>query len=89
MFGRTRENVANTKLYLENAIVDVEKTFPRGAELSQRIKRLAELNALLDMVHYDNEIVDGEQDLIDVSKKEKTRNLKDKRLQGFLICVNN
>lgn len=75
MFGRTRENVANTKLYLENAIVDVEKTFPRGAELSQRIKRLAELNALFDMEHYDNEIVDGEQDLKNITETEKTRNL--------------
>lgn len=57
------ERLADTKVQLENARTEVERPFPQDAELSQKMERLAELNALLDMDHQDNEIVDGEPDV--------------------------
>ncbi len=54
------ERLADTKVQLENAKAEVERPFPQEEELSQKMERLAELNALLDMDHHDNEIVDGE-----------------------------
>ncbi len=54
------ERLADTKVQLENAKAEVERPFPQEEELSQKMERLAELNALLDMDHRDNEIVDGE-----------------------------
>ena len=53
------DRLVETKKQLENAKLEVEKPFPQEAELSQKMERLAELNALLDMDHHDNEIVDG------------------------------
>ena len=40
------------------------------------MERLAELNALLDMDHHDNEIVDGEIDKDDVPDKEKNKTIE-------------
>ena len=54
------DRLAETKKQLENAKVEVEKPFPQETELSEKMERLAELNALLDMDHKENEIVDGE-----------------------------
>ena len=53
------ERLADTKVQLENAKTEVERPFPQEEELSQKMERLAELNALLDMDHHENEIVDG------------------------------
>lgn len=50
----------NTKVQLENAKAEVARPFPKEEELTAKNARLAELNALLDMNHADNEIVDGE-----------------------------
>ena len=54
------ERLTDTKVQLENAKTEVERPFPQEEELSQKMERLAELNALLDMDHKENEIVDGE-----------------------------
>ena len=54
------ERLADTKVQLENAKAEVERPFPQEEELSQKMERLAELNALLDMDHKENEIVDGD-----------------------------
>lgn len=54
------DRLAETKKQLENAKIEVEKPFPQETELSEKMERLAELNALLDMDHKENEIVDGE-----------------------------
>ncbi len=54
------ERLVDTKVQLENAKAEVERPFPQEEELSQKMERLAELNALLDMDHHGNEIVDGE-----------------------------
>ncbi len=55
-----KERLADTKNQLENAKTEVERPFPQKEELSKKNERLAELNALLDMNHTENEIADGE-----------------------------
>ena len=55
-----KERLADTKNQLENAKTEVERPFPQEEELSKKNERLAELNALLDMNHTENEIADGE-----------------------------
>lgn len=70
------ERLADTKVQLENAKAEVERPFPQEEELSQKMERLAELNALLDMDHRDNEIVDGEIDKDDVPDKEKNKTIE-------------
>ncbi|MBR0349304.1 MAG: DEAD/DEAH box helicase family protein [Clostridia bacterium] len=69
------ERLADTKVQLENAKAEVERSFPQEEELAQKMERLAELNALLDMDHRDNEIVDGEigDDRSDVKEKVAVR----------------
>lgn len=57
-----KERLADTKNQLENAKTEVERPFPQKEELSKKNERLAELNALLDMNHTENEIADGEQE---------------------------
>ena len=70
------ERLTDTKVQLENAKAEVERPFPQEEELSQKMERLAELNALLDMDHRDNEIVDGEIDKDDVPDKEKNKTIE-------------
>ena len=57
------ERLGDTRVQLENAKAEVERSFPQEEELSQKMERLAELNALLDMDHRDSEIVEGENDI--------------------------
>ena len=70
------ERVADTKVQLENAKAEVERPFAQEEELSQKMERLAELNALLDMDHHDNEIVDGE-----VEQEERDKSVRDKSVE--------
>ena len=63
-----KERLADTKNQLENAKTEVERPFPQEEELSQKMERLAELNALLDMNHTENEIADGEVENVCVVK---------------------
>ena len=70
------ERLADTKVQLENAKAEVERPFPQEEELSQKMERLAELNALLDMDHHDNEIVDGE-----VEQEERDKSVRDKSVE--------
>ena len=46
---------------LENAKTEVQKPFPREEEYRAKVKRLDELNILLNMDKKENEIVDGER----------------------------
>ncbi len=63
------QKLANVEHQLETAKVEVTKPFPQEAELSEKLERLAELNALLNMdekgdsamVMDDNEPENGEQ----------------------------
>ena len=71
-----KERLTDTKNQLENAKTEVERPFPQEEELSKKNERLAELNALLDMNHTENEIADGEQennDNIEKTCREVTR----------------
>ena len=43
------QKLANVEHQLETAKVEVTKPFPQEAELSEKLERLAELNALLNM----------------------------------------
>lgn len=65
------EHLENAKKQLENAKAEVEKPFLQEEELSRKMERLAELNALLDMDHKDNEIVDGERDDVETSRNSR------------------
>ena len=60
-------------MQLENAKAEVERPFPQEEELSQKMERLAELNALLDMDHRDNEIVEGEIEEKEQFEREKNQ----------------
>ncbi|MGN1050860.1 MAG: helicase-related protein, partial [Acutalibacteraceae bacterium] len=63
------ERLADTRIQLENAKTEVERPFPQEQELSDKTARLAELNALLNMDHTENEIVEGEPEKIDCEER--------------------
>ena len=44
---------------VENAKTEIAKPFAREVELEEKCKRIAELNAELNMDRHENEIVDG------------------------------
>ncbi|MCM1269844.1 MAG: hypothetical protein NC247_04345, partial [Ruminococcus flavefaciens] len=53
----------NTKTQFANAKEQIGKPFPQEEELRVKSERLAELNAILDMDHRENEISDGVVDV--------------------------
>lgn len=59
---KAEEQLGNTKAQLETAKVEVEKPFAQEDELKQKMTRLTELNALLDMDKGDTPVVGGEPD---------------------------
>ena len=59
---KAEEQLENTKAQLETAKVEVEKPFAQEDELKQKMARLTELNALLDMDKGDTPVVGGEPD---------------------------
>ena len=59
---KAEEQLENTKAQLETAKVEVEKPFEQEDELKQKMTRLTELNALLDMDKGDTSVVGGEPD---------------------------
>ena len=59
---KAEEQLENTKAQLETAKVEVEKPFAQEDELKQKMTRLTELNALLDMDKGDTPVVGGEPD---------------------------
>lgn len=76
------ERLSDTKARLENTIIQqknakeqAEKPFPQEEELTEKTKRLAEVNALLDMDHKDSEIIDGEisDNVIERNDRETVR----------------
>lgn len=60
--NKAEEKLENTKAQLETAKVEVEKPFAQEDELKQKMTRLTELNALLDMDKGDTPVVGGEPD---------------------------
>ena len=74
-------NLEELHKQVENAKAEIAKPFPREAELDEKCKRLAELNAELNMDRRENEIVDGadEQSEEEQEEKRKTRDDRDDR----------
>lgn len=56
------EQLSNLQTQLETAKAEVQKPFPREAELNTKTARLEELNTLLNLDHKEPEIVDAEPD---------------------------
>lgn len=59
---KAEEQLENIKAQLETAKVEVEKPFAQEDELKQKMTRLTELNALLDMDKGDTPVLGGEPD---------------------------
>lgn len=59
---KAEEQLENTKAQFETAKVELEKPFAQEDELKQKMSRLTELNALLDMDKGDTPVVGGEPD---------------------------
>lgn len=76
--NKAEEQLANTQAQLETAKVEVEKPFAQEDELQQKMARLTELNALLDMNHGDVPVVGGEPDEKD-SQQIRDRNNREER----------
>ena len=57
-----REQLFNLQTQLETAKAEVQKPFPREAELNTKTARLEELNTLLNLDHKEPETVDTEPD---------------------------
>lgn len=75
---KAEEQLANTQAQLETAKVEVEKPFAQEDELQQKMARLTELNALLDMNQGDIPVVGGEPDEKD-SQQIRDRNNREER----------
>ena len=75
---KAEEQLANTQAQLETAKVEVEKPFAQEDELQQKMARLTELNALLDMNQGDVPVVGGEPDEKD-SQQIRDRNNREER----------
>lgn len=75
---KAEEQLANTQAQLETAKVEVEKPFAQEDELQQKMARLTELNALLDMNQGDVHVVGGEPDEKD-SQQIRDRNNREER----------
>lgn len=54
--------LANVEQQLETAKIEVDKPFPQEQELNDKLKRLAELNSLLDMDEKGEDTVDLDED---------------------------
>lgn len=68
---RCRERLKTTKVQLETAKQEVEKPFSQEEELKEKVARLGELNALLDMDKKDSPLLDEEPDE-SVGEKERS-----------------
>ena len=63
---------------VENAKAEIAKPFAREAELEEKCKRLAELNAELNMDRRENEIVDGAEEQSEEERDENSRTRSDR-----------
>ena len=58
-----REHLETLKVQLESAKEEAKKEFPKEKELSEKLARLGELNALLDMDKGDKVLLDEAEDV--------------------------
>lgn len=73
---KAEEQLENTKAQFETAKVEVKKPFAQEDELKQKMARLTELNALLDMDKGDTPVVGGEPDEGDIVPERRTKELE-------------
>ena len=66
-----KERLSELKQQIENAKREVATPFPREEELTEKLKRLDELNAELNMDKPENELVDGERDGDETASESK------------------
>ena len=59
--SRAEQNLETLKTQLEDAKIEVTKEFPKESILKEKIERLSELNARLNMDESSNEIIAEEQ----------------------------
>ena len=74
--NQAKADLENTKTQLETAKVEVEKPFAQEEELKQKMARLNELNALLNVDKRENEIVSGEPDEGEQPTKNRDRDCR-------------
>ncbi len=74
--NQAKADLENTKTQLETAKVEVEKPFAQEEELKQKMARLNELNALLNVDKRENEIVGGEPDEGEQPTKNRDRDCR-------------
>ena len=74
--NQAKADLENTKTQLETAKIEVEKPFAQEEELKQKMARLNELNALLNVDKRENEIVGGEPDEGEQPTKNRDRDCR-------------
>ena len=74
--NQAKADLENTKAQLETAKVEVEKPFAQEEELKNKLARLNELNALLNVDKRENEIVGGEPDEGEQPTKSRDRDCR-------------
>lgn len=72
------ERLAELHKQVENAKIEIAKPFPREEELAEKSKRLAEVNAMLDMDKRENELVDGAEEQSEDEQEKKDRSVDDR-----------
>lgn len=75
---KAEEQLENTKSQLETAKIEVEKPFAKEDELQQKLSRLTELNAQLDMDKGDVPTIGGDPDDKD-TETTRSRNNREER----------
>ena len=63
--------LSNVKHQLETAKAEVDKPFPQEAELSEKLERLAELNALLNMDEKGDDAIDMDDEATEPEKQQE------------------
>ncbi len=81
-FVRRRNACAErlTEIYkqVENAKAEIAKPFPREEELAEKSKRLAEVNAMLDMDKRENELCDDVEEQSEEEQEKDDRSVDDR-----------
>lgn len=72
------ERFAELHKQVENAKIEIAKPFAREDELAEKSKRLAEVNAMLDMDKRENELCDGVEEQSEDEQEKKDRSVDDR-----------
>ena len=71
---RSRDELANLHLQIENAKADLTRPFPQEEELQAKSARLTELNKMLDLDQIHSEIVDADRE--DETERKCTKEME-------------